>query len=299
MNEKVCQLVTDRILRIMENGVVPWRMPWILTGGSVSHATGESYSWLNQMLLGGGASEFATFKQIKDEGGTVKKGAKSKPVVFWKWLRYDENGKPVKSDDEAKKSDKIIPYLRYYQVFDVENDAEGVERKYPVKDLPDVCAFDVDERAEKVLSAYYEREKLDVKRDDLSDRAFYAPLMDFIRIPAKRQFKDLTAYYNTVFHETVHSTGHSSRLDRPLGGKKGSKSYAQEELVAEIGSCALLTIFGLGSTDEDEQSASYIESWSRKLRDDPSLFVVASGRAQKAVDYILNRKTTAEVAVAE
>ena len=36
-----------------------------------------------------------------------------------------------------------------------------------------------------------------------------------------------------------------------------------------------------------DNSASYIQSWLRKLKDDKTLIVKAASQAQKAVDYIL------------
>ena len=73
----VYQIVTDRIVSQLEQGVIPWRMPW--NGGfngAVSYTTGRPYSFLNQMLLGE-SGEYLTFNQVKTLGGNVKKGAMS------------------------------------------------------------------------------------------------------------------------------------------------------------------------------------------------------------------------------
>ena len=58
------------------------------------------------------AGEYATFKQIKEAGGKVKKGSKPYIVVFWKWLE--------KGDEESGEVQKI-PFLRYYRVFEINN----------------------------------------------------------------------------------------------------------------------------------------------------------------------------------
>lgn len=43
--------ITDRIITQMEQGIIPWRKPWIARGQAISYATGKPYSLLNQMLL--------------------------------------------------------------------------------------------------------------------------------------------------------------------------------------------------------------------------------------------------------
>ena len=82
----VYQMVTDRIIEELQKGIIPWHKPWsgagLADGGAVNYVTQKPYSMLNQMLLGRGG-EYLTFKQIKDLGGNVKKGAKSQMVVFF------------------------------------------------------------------------------------------------------------------------------------------------------------------------------------------------------------------------
>jgi len=62
--------------------------------------------------------------------------------------------------------------------------------------------------------------------------------------------------------------------------------YGREELVAEIGASFLCAHTGIINKTIDN-SASYIQSWLRALKDDKKLAVSASQRAQRAVDYIL------------
>ena len=56
--------ITDRIITQMQQGIIPWRKPWIARGQAISYATGKPYSLLNQMLLGR-PGEYATFRQIQ------------------------------------------------------------------------------------------------------------------------------------------------------------------------------------------------------------------------------------------
>jgi antirestriction protein ArdC len=95
------------------------------------------------------------------------------------------------------------------------------------------------------------------------------------------------AYYETLLHELVHSTGHKSRLDRELENGKGKTAYATEELVAEMGAaflCAEAEIF----QQQLDNSAAYIAGWLKALKDDVQMVVRAAGKAQKATDYILH-----------
>jgi antirestriction protein ArdC len=91
-----------------------------------------------------------------------------------------------------------------------------------------------------------------------------------------------------LYHELVHSTGHKSRLSRigivnsdGFGGEK----YSQEELVAEIGAAFMCGMLGIEDKTLDN-SAAYVNSWLKKLRNDKRLVFFAASQAQKAVDYI-------------
>ena len=81
--------ITDRMVKEMEQGQIPWQKPWMAAGKAISHTTGKPYSLLNQMLLGR-AGEWLTFKQCQEEGGFVRKGEKSRMVIFWKWTDKED-----------------------------------------------------------------------------------------------------------------------------------------------------------------------------------------------------------------
>ena len=109
--------ITDRAIEQLQQGVAPWRKPWVGVNGkgAVSHATGKSYSIINQCLVGM-EGEYATFNQIKAEKGMIRKGAKSRMVVFYKMIQRE---------DKATGDIDTFPMLRYYNVFSV-LDTEGV-----------------------------------------------------------------------------------------------------------------------------------------------------------------------------
>lgn len=120
--------------------------------------------------------------------------------------------------------------------------------------------------------------------------AFYDPQQDFINMSSASTFKSNELYYSVLFHELVHSTGHENRLSRKelvARTNYGSKDYSIEELTAEIGSCYLNSLTGIG-TGHFKQNVAYIKGWLEALKNDKKLIIYASAQAQRATDYILN-----------
>ena len=107
----------------------------------------------------------------------------------------------------------------------------------------------------------------------------------------KEQYNDIMEFYSTLFHEMVHSTGHKDRLGRLDTGVKlasfGSEDYSKEELIAEIGSAFLMNYIGIETSKTFKNSAAYIQSWLKVLRNDNKFIVSASSKAEKAMKYIL------------
>ena len=266
--------VTDRIISELEKGIIPWKKPWISAGTCVSHATGKNYSLLNQMLLGR-PGEYVTFSQCQQEGGRVRKGEKSRMVVFWTWLEQE---------DEETGTKKEVPFLRYYNVFHIDQ-CEGLKARYTQKAA--ATSATADETAEGIISSYCAREGVKLTHE-AGDRAFYRPATDSITLPLLKQFSDTSEYYSTAFHELAHSTGHMSRLNRlEKTAFFGSEAYSKEELVAEIGAAALVNHAGLESSASFRNSTAYIQNWLRVLKDDKRFIVSAAGKAEKAVNLIL------------
>ena len=282
--------ITDRIIAEMEQGIIPWEKPWTgVADGAISHSTGKPYSLLNQMLLGK-PGEYLTFKQVKDAGGNVKKGAKAKFVVFWKFIqrtKTDKDGKPVKDENGLPVAENI-PMLKYFNVFHID-DTDGVEPKYSNdKALNDIQPV---EAAEKVLREYVAREGIPLINEK-GDRAFYRPACDEIHLPLMEQFETAEAYYDTAFHESVHSTGHPKRLNRiSLSDVAafGSDSYGKEELVAEIGACAILHQLGMETARTFRNNAAYVQNWLQALKNDKRMIVSAASRAEKAMNLIFGK----------
>lgn len=283
-------MVTDRIIAQMEKGIIPWHKPWNPLGGkdasecAISYTTRRPYSLLNQLLLGE-PGEYLTFNQIKAAGGSIRKGERSRMVVFYTQLVKEDE---TRTDADGKPKVVAIPVLRYYNVWNI-NQVDGIETKYQPTDEAEPT-MQPDARAEQIVAGYMAQPshpKLTIRR---SDRAFYRPSTDEVVVPLLEQYSDIAEYYSTMFHELGHSTGHSSRLDRKNGMKVaafGSEDYSREELVAEMTAAMLVNEAGLPAERAFRNSVAYLQSWVRALRSDNKMIVWAASRAEAAAKYIL------------
>lgn len=285
-------MVTDRIIEQLEKGIIPWRRPWtgvsVADGGAINYVTRRPYSLLNQMLLGR-EGEYLTWKQIQDLGGKVKKGAEAQMVVFFKQLVVKET--EVKEDGKTEGKEKVIPLLRYYRVFHIE-DTTGIESKIKEDESVQETKQPIED-AEAIIKGYLSREKgLQFVNNKPSNKACYYPVLDKVVVPMLSQYDVIEEYYSTAFHEFTHSTMLESRCDRKEDNKKvvfGSKDYSREELVAELGSAMLCNVAGIESEKAFKNSVAYIQSWLRALKNDNKMIVWASSRAEKSTKYIIGQ----------
>jgi antirestriction protein ArdC len=278
----VYQIVTDRILTMLDNGVAPWRKPW--KGGAAgvpsNHATGYAYRGVNVFLLaaaGYAVPRFLTFKQALALGGCVRKGEHGLPVIFWKQTTYKD-----KASETGERKGFI---LRYYTVFNVAQ-CDGVETDAP--SMPVLPSIPPIEAADAIVEGYAPRGPRIVH--DFSARACYRPGEDCVNMPLRDQFNGSAEYYSTLFHELGHSTGHESRLARLEPTSFGSHAYSREELVAEFTAAFLCGTAGIEAATL-ENSAAYLAGWAHKLRQPSNAqwVVTAAAQAQKAADLILGR----------
>lgn len=273
----VYEMVTKRIIEQLEQGTVPWQKPWGgVRSGAFNRISKRPYSLINQMLLEHDG-EYGSFKQWKDLGGHVKKGAKAEMVVFWKIIEVEEK------NDKGEIEKKKLPLLRYYNVFHI-SQVEGVE---PLKENLNTEIEPIEE-ADRVIRDYVDREHI-IFNEHKSNDAFYDPMTDMVVVPMKEQYQNINEYYSTTFHEITHSTGAQKRLDRDIKelAPFGSPTYSKEELVAEFGSAFLINHLGIETEGTFNNSAAYIENWLKVLKNDNKILISASSKAEKAVNYIL------------
>ena len=272
------QTITDRIIKELEKGIIPWHRPWSCSSGAISRATGKPYSILNQLLLPK-EGEYVTFRQAMEEGHPVKKGEKASAVFFFKFLE---------TVDKDTGEIKTVPLLKYYTVFHI-SQCEGMKPRFAVSEQGH-NDLQPDHKAEEIIDSYIQRSGVTLNRIR-SNKAFYSPLTDTIVVPEISQFNGVSEFYSTLFHEAVHSTGHSTRLNRLSDVVRfGSESHSKEEMTAELGSSFLVNVAGLETKNSFCNSAAYIRGWLQALKDDKRLIVSAAGAAEKAVKLILGRE---------
>jgi len=278
---RIYEMITERIITLLEQGAVPWRKPW--SGGNCSDlpmnlVSKREYRGINVFLLlcmGYSSRYWLSFKQAQERGGHVRKGEKGTPVIFWKCYE-------AKDRETGEKKD--VPVLRYYTVFNLDQ-IDGL-------DAPDAAnqatyAFEPIAQAERIIRDMPQRPTI----AHGEPRAFYRPSADLINLPRPELFAQREEYYSTAFHELTHATGHESRLNRRPSTEIhhfGDREYSQEELVAEMGAAFLCAEARIEQAVIENQAA-YIDGWLRVLKGSPKLVVQAAAQAQKAADFILAR----------
>lgn len=286
----VAEIFVQRVVdRVLTEGVLPWNKPWSIAGNGAHNAlTGRYYNGLNVLTLD--PDSYLTFKQVKDLGGTVKKGAKSYMVIFWKQIKVSDQTED--EDGNVADEEKTIPMMRYYNVFrvsDCEIPEEAMAKLHLDNSIPAPDGHKVP-NADHLAEYYLKREKIGMFFER-SDRAFYRPGLDEIHLPLREWFKDAAGLFGTWFHEITHSTGHESRLKRiGVTGSHyfGDTEYSKEELVAEIGSCFLCTYCGIDMGKEEDNSVAYLQSWLDALKKDPQMLISAHSKARKAFEFVID-----------
>lgn len=280
-SNQVATWVTERIVKALNEGTIPWRRPWF--GGEEAPrnlVSGKCYTGINALLLSCLTFEspyFVTHKQCKARGGKVRKGEKSNMVVF-----YMQCESKTKTDDKGNPEKFRI--LRYYLVFNV-TQCDGLE--YP-KPEPNPVKIDPIPNCEALWEAWGDKPVVKT-----GGRACYSTMSDEITMPDRQRFASAEEWYSTLYHEGIHATGAKHRIGRNLKGSMGAGSYAREELVAEIGAAILCGRMGIAAKTI-ENSAAYCQSWAKRLTGNAQLIVKASAAAQKAANYIGQPETETE-----
>ena len=285
-------VLNERILAQMGKGVIPWKRPWkTLTDGypleAQSYLSRKPYQGINRFMLACANFEtpfFLTYKQAEALGGQVKKGEKGWPIVYLRSMEKEQ------SDGTTKTI--FIDKLSY--VFNIAQ-VEGIEWK-----LPDMTPregkpqADQLQEAEALIECYTDGPEV-VYNDP--QRAYYSTLTDQINMPRLEAFQTPQKFYKVLFHELLHSTGASNRLGRELQNRPGSKAYAFEELIAEIGSEALADLARFGE-ETIASTASYIAHYKAVIEGNAKGFAQAIREAETATNYLLGIKEVAKGAPA-
>ncbi|MYL43925.1 ArdC family protein [Virgibacillus salexigens] len=274
----VYEKITNEIIKKLEEGTIPWKQPF-KNGLPTRWKPNEQYRGINLLLLPSG--EYASKKQILEAGGRIKKEEMKNAYisVYWHWWKVKEKGE-IDETEENEENVKKFAKPFYYKVWEINTQCTGLESKRKDK----TYNHSPIEQAEEIIENYFNPPSVSFN----SGSAWYKPFEDHVNVPPKEDFKNIHEYYSTLYHELIHSTGHKSRLDREgvtAHNGFGTELYSKEELIAELGASMLCGVTGIDNETIDN-SASYIQSWLRALKNDKTLIVSASQKAQKASDYI-------------
>ena len=271
--------IANQVIEAMKTSGNDWIRPWAVPSHQqpTSVVTDKEYTGINWLILGLAkfdqnftTGKWATYRGWQKLGAQVKKGSKGHQIIYFN---------TVKVDDQNSEKSKTIPYAKPYTVFNADQ-VEGYdfsEIDAMFHDMPDTVADDL-------------ANKIGVKIvNDNKTQACYIPSKDTINMPMQSQFEDLESYAATLLHEIVHWTSHKDRCDRNIKNKHGTKDYAFEELIAELGSAMLCGSLNI-SVRPREEHAKYLNIWIAKLSENPKAIFSASAKAQKAVNFILDRR---------
>ena len=276
MKTDIYQTVTDKIVAELSAGAAPWVREWD-SGLPVNAVTGRPYNGVNVLILWAAAAErgyqsqeWMTYRQAQEKGWQVRKGEKGTAVVFYKTIIKDGD----EQDDEEKPEVRRI--MRTFHVFNREQ-VDGIPER---EAEPKALRF---EQAEAFIQAAGARVE--------DGEPAYAWRRDVITMPEIVKFHSTAGYYATFLHELTHWTGHASRLGRPLANPFGSREYAFEELIAELGAAFLCAELGVPG---QVRHAGYIQTWIEVLREDKRAIFRAAAAASRAADFLKSLAKTGE-----
>jgi antirestriction protein ArdC len=269
----VYQEITNAIIDRLEDAGT-WKKSWACFGtdGLPTRVTGRTYRGINRFILmvqSRSNPTWLTYNQAKKLGGMVRKGERGTKIVFYK---------PIIIEDKETGEETSFPLVKSFSVFNVEQIDDLPTRFYPGPSAPQHTEPRLDD-----AETYVAATKATITHG--GDRAYYRPSTDGIHVPEFDAFFSAEAYYGTLLHELVHWTGAKKRCDRNLKNSCGSKDYAREELVAELGAAFLCGGLNIENEVRDDH-VQYLASWLKVLKEDKKAIFRAASAAQKAVDFL-------------
>ena len=318
--EKALDLFAEMMIEKIESINEDWRKPWFTEGALQwpRNLSGREYNGMNAFMLmlhcekeGYKIPRFCTFDCVQrmNKPGkdgqelprvSVLRGEKSFPVMLTTFTCiHKETKEKIKYDDyknlseDEKKEYNVYPRMQVFRVFNVQQTnlrearPELWEKLEKENGRPEVKAgeqFDF-EPVDRMIS---ENLWICPIRPMHQDSAYYSITKNEIVVPEKRQFKDGEAFYGTLFHEMTHSTGAKGVLDRLEPTAFGSKEYAREELVAELGSALVSQRYGM-TKHIKEDCCAYLKSWLDSLKESPQFIKTTLMDVKKASSIITQK----------
>jgi len=189
------KLVTDKLIAALQKGTIPWKKMWKGYGFPRNYLSGHHYRGINRFVLSFLTPYtipcYLTWSQIKELGGSIKKGSKAEWVYYYKCYYKNEYNQVLskkRAFELQQQGAKIeeFRFLRSYQVFNVECldnfEYEPLQSKRDVMVIP---------QCEDVI------EKMTTKPNIVSinsNEAYYDPTQDIINVPEMHHFTCFEEY---------------------------------------------------------------------------------------------------------
>ena len=318
--EKALDLFAEMMIEKIESISKDWSKPWFTEGVLQwpRNLSGREYNGMNALMLllhcekeGYKIPRFCTFDCVQrmNKPGkdgqelprvSVLRGEKSFPVMLTTFTCiHKETKEKIKYDDYKRLSDdekqeyNVYPKMQVFRVFNVQQTnlrearPELWEKLEKENSRPEIDAgerFDF-EPVDRMIN---ENLWICPIHPRHQDEAYYSMSKNEIVVPEKGQFKDGEAFYGTLFHEMTHSTGAEGVLDRLKPTSFGSKEYAREELVAELGSALVSQRYGM-TKHIKEDSCAYLKSWLDELKESPQFIKTTLLDVKRATSLITQR----------
>jgi len=298
------EILTNQLIEFFEKGNT-FKKDWNTTtkGKLINCQTSAEYNGSNVVLLmmhqilgGYPHSIYCGFGQGKALKLKLKKGSKSARILMP--ILHSED----KLDPETKKpildalGDPVKTMWTSFKtacVFNIDQfeDSEQKQKilnKFVSAPGPTVQNFKDHKPTEKLINSYIKRESIDVFFGGNS--AFYTPSADTVTMPDKEQFTSRCGFYGTYLHELIHSTGSANpmRLNRPTltAPNTDRNSYCLEELITELAAINLCHELKISTIDKIQNSAAYLESWVKTLKQDKKILFKLLTQSNKAIKYL-------------
>lgn len=298
--DKALDLFAEMMIEKIESIQKDWHKPWFTERNLQwpRNLSGREYNGMNALMLllhcenkGYMIPRFCTFDCVQrlnkpDKDGqelprvSILRGEKSFPVMLTTFTCiHKETKEKIKYDDykrlsdDKKKEYNVYPKMQVFRVFNVAQTNLREARPELWEQLEQESSLPKIGEGEHFSFAPVDT----MIKDNLwicpikpmyQDNAYYSITKNEIVVPEIRQFKDGESFYGTLFHEMIHSTGAEGVLDRFQPASFGSKEYAREELVAELGSALVAQRYGMTKYIK-EDSCPYLKGYLEELKASP------------------------------
>ena len=286
--------LADTLVNMITSEDAVWRKTWRPNPNErfipINAVSKNEYKGMNIFLLWGESKSniWATMLGWKKLGYSVK-GAKSRKIYFFEPKKNLKIVNGVVQTDSKGNDEYYMSFLfKSYSVFKAEDVHSFKDGKgYPIP-KNDTSHLDNSIKPIERCKKFFDNLNAKVIYD--GGRCFYRPSTDEIGMPQIEQFDNAEEYYSVFAHEHIHWSGDDRRL------KRNKVSYAEEELVAEIGAFLTCVHLGIRSTPKPNNLA-YLKSWSKGEVNKNKIFSALSD-SSKALEYLKEQQTKKEKKVA-